>query len=111
MVTRVSRVRIRNTAWISRCKSRCKIVSGKSIRRNQTKPESWDIVSDHRQWTIDHYVHRLWSVVYELTSSSFCNRHELVRLEACAANQRPIDIRISKELGSIRGGHGPAVQD
>ena len=51
-------------------------------------------------------------MVYGLSSRNcFCNCDEFVGLEAGAAHQRPIDVRIGEKFGSIGRSHRAAVQD
>src|SRR5271157_457859 len=115
MVTRSLRLRIKNTAWISRCKSRWRNTSGRSVNTNQIRPsneenkfmrvyvitstaiaklQQGDCLPKTRNDTL-----RLWFCC------GFRDRDKLIYLQACAADQCPIDFRLTKEFSRVGCSH------
>src|SRR5215208_2019468 len=110
------------------------MISGTSMKMNQSRPESWDIVSmllrgvappaprrSNLEISGDCLLERLTllrrdcfaALRLAMTSlqGSFCDRHKLISFETCAAHQRTVNVGIGKKFRGVGPSHGTAIQD
>jgi len=88
------RVRMRKTAWISRCNQRCKNTSSTRISINQSRPLKPVRIS---KCLLFHRGAR--------------DRNVFVNFQTSPADQRAVNIRLGEEFSRVGGCYRAAVED